>query len=100
MALVQTGSRKVNIERQGQCVILSGDLRHTDAAPLAAILADALADGDLRVTDRGVTDAGFGVLQVLVAAAATARDMARNLHLDLAERSALRATARLAGMAL
>lgn len=90
----------MKIERQGQLIRLSGDLRHSDAAPLATVLAEALAEGDLRVADAGVTDACSGVLQVLVAAGVTARDLARNLHLDLAEASPLRLSARQSGLAL
>lgn len=88
------------IERQDGLIRLSGDLRHSDAAPLAAALAEGLALGDLKVADAGVGEASFGIIQTLVSAGATARETGRSLHLHLPDPSALRDAARLLGIGL
>lgn len=90
----------MQIERQEGIIRLSGDLRHSDAAALALALAEGLAQGDLKVADAGVGEASFGVIQTLISAGASARELERNLHLDLPESSALRGAARMLGIGL
>jgi anti-anti-sigma regulatory factor len=71
---------------------LSGALRHADAAPLAAELSEALAEGDLVIDTTGITQASCGVVQVIASAQVTARVLERNLQVDVAEGSAFAAT--------
>lgn len=62
---------------------LSGDLRAGAAVTLRDDLAAALAKGDLRLKTAGLTGVDASIVQVLVAARATAAQMDRKLQIDI-----------------
>ncbi|PLL12630.1 anti-anti-sigma factor [Tabrizicola sp. TH137] len=70
---------------------LSGDLRAGAAAELRDELAAALAKGSLRIKTAGLTAVDASIIQVLVAARATAAQMDRKLQIDMPEDGVLAA---------
>lgn len=68
---------------------LDGELKTAQAAALRETLMAALAAGDLRIDTAGVTAADCAVVQVLLSAHSTARQLDRNLQIDIAEGGAL-----------
>lgn len=70
---------------------LAGDLRAGAAAGLRDDLVTALAAGDLRLKTAGLTGVDASIVQVLVAARATAAQMDRKLQIDIPKGGALAA---------
>lgn len=70
---------------------LDGELKAGQAAALRETLMAALATGDLRIDTAGVTGVDCAVVQVLLSAQGTARQLDRNLQIDIAEGGALAA---------
>jgi anti-anti-sigma regulatory factor len=70
---------------------LQGTLRAGDAAGLCATLADALSIGDVRVATSGLTSVESAIVQVLLSALRTARQLERNLHIEIPDGGALAA---------
>ena len=68
---------------------LDGELKTAQAAALRETLMAALAEGDLRIDTTGVTAADCAVVQVLLSARNSARQLDRNLQIDIAEGGAL-----------
>ncbi len=68
---------------------LDGELKTAQAAALRETLMAALAEGDLRIDTAGVTAADCAVVQVLLSARSSARQLDRNLQIDIAEGGAL-----------
>ena len=68
---------------------LDGELKTAQAAALRETLMAALAAGNLRIDTAGVTAADCAVVQVLLSARSTARQLDRNLQIDIAEGGAL-----------
>ena len=68
---------------------LDGELKTAQAAALRETLMAALAAGNLRIDTAGVTAADCAVVQVLLSARSTARQLDRNLQIDIAEEGAL-----------
>jgi anti-anti-sigma regulatory factor len=68
---------------------LDGELKTAQAAALRETLMAALAEGDLRIDTAGVTAADCAVVQVLLSARNSARQLDRNLQIDIAEGGAL-----------
>ena len=64
-------------------VPLTGDLRLSDAGPLARQLGAALASGDLAIDATGLGSADAAVVQVLAAAARQAGQAGRQFRLTL-----------------
>ncbi|MDP2084560.1 MAG: STAS domain-containing protein [Gemmobacter sp.] len=62
---------------------LQGALRGADAAALRAELAEALAQGDVRIGTDGLTAVDTAIVQVLLSARQTAAQTARTLHIDI-----------------
>lgn len=68
---------------------LDGELKTAQAAALRETLMAALAEGDLRIDTTGVTAADCAVVQVFLSARSSARQLDRNLQIDIAEGGAL-----------
>ncbi|MEY4872055.1 MAG: hypothetical protein RLZZ563_1385 [Pseudomonadota bacterium] len=68
---------------------LDGELKTAQAAALRETLMAALAEGDLRIDTTEVTAADCAVVQVLLSARSSARQLDRNLQIDIAEGGAL-----------
>lgn len=68
---------------------LEGELKTAQAAALRETLMAALAEGDLCIDTTGVTAADCAVVQVLLSAQCSARQLDRNLQVVIAEDGAL-----------
>ena len=77
----------------GAVLELEGDLRAGDAEALRARLLAALAEGDVVLRTAGLTAADTAVVQVLLSAQRTARQLDRNLQIDAPQAGALGAMA-------
>lgn len=88
------------ISRRDGAIHLTGALRHADAAALAAEITANDSQTDIRISDSGVTEIAFGVLQVLLSADVTARARVGRLHLDLPGSSILPDAAARLGLSL
>ncbi len=70
---------------------LQGTLRAGEAAALRATLADALSQGDVRISTDGLTAIDSAILQILLSAQRSAEQLERNLQIDFPQGGALAA---------